>query len=227
MQKGFAPILLLVGIIVIALIGGGVYYLGTKNTSTPAQNQIAATPTPSHLKEPASNWKTYTNTQYGYSIKYPANANFSEETFTQSQFYGKSLGAIHIGIPAKNPNKESPTSKIVNVYIWNSSTDQPLYSAAMKHGKYIDIGNYKALYDVPLREAGPEQKIYYIQGPNKFYEISQDDLLPLEESSIFDQILSTFKFLDSNEDEVLNLPKDQCPCWDGGKNICYPQSACQ
>lgn len=90
MQKGFAPILILVGILVIAAIGGA-FYLG-KQTSKPSQpqNQVvtsqatpsstqdtsrepngsAASPVPNGTGETV-NWKTYTNTKAGYSIKYP------------------------------------------------------------------------------------------------------------------------------------------------------------
>lgn len=40
------------------------------------------------------------------------------------------------------------------------------------------------------------------------------------------KILSTFKFTNQNQ-SILDLPKDKCPCWDSANNSCLPQSACQ
>lgn len=58
-QKGFiAPLLL--ALIAILLIGGGTYvYMQKKQVSQPVAEQT-------------SGWKTYTNTQYGFEVKYPS-----------------------------------------------------------------------------------------------------------------------------------------------------------
>jgi hypothetical protein len=60
--KGFAPILLLILIAVVA-IGGGYYYVHNKK-STDEVSQIPSTTTKSANK-------TYTNSQYGFSLEYP------------------------------------------------------------------------------------------------------------------------------------------------------------
>ena len=86
MQKGQAPILILVGILIIA-VAGGAYYLGTfKNVKLQSQNpvvtsiQVSASPVSSSTfvasstpisSDETANWKIYINSQFGFSVKYP------------------------------------------------------------------------------------------------------------------------------------------------------------
>ncbi|MBI4035555.1 hypothetical protein HY383_01275 [Candidatus Daviesbacteria bacterium] len=67
MQKGFASVLVLIGILVLTAVAGGAYYLGKSQVTKPQpQNPVVVSPTP----DETANWKTYTS-QYGYSFKYP------------------------------------------------------------------------------------------------------------------------------------------------------------
>jgi hypothetical protein len=78
-QKGFANIILVVVIIILA---GAVGYFALIKKSEPMAQQ-SPTPTSTQTKTPVSptpapkdktaNWKTYTNAQYGFEFKYPAN----------------------------------------------------------------------------------------------------------------------------------------------------------
>lgn len=65
---------IIIVIIILILVGAGSYILGTKNSQPATENIIQTTPIPSPIPttDPTSNWKTYTNTKYGYSIKYPS-----------------------------------------------------------------------------------------------------------------------------------------------------------
>jgi len=76
-QNGFAPILILIAIVVVGAIGGA-YYLGTKKapepqTSTTSSPAVQTTPSPSSTPDETADWKTYTNTKIGFVIKYPPN----------------------------------------------------------------------------------------------------------------------------------------------------------
>lgn len=79
-QKGFIQVILILVIVVVAI--GGAYYFGTfKNksdlsiavpTSTPvASNQPIANSTVKPSTDSTVNWKTYTDPDRTYSIKYP------------------------------------------------------------------------------------------------------------------------------------------------------------
>ncbi len=83
-QKG--SIALIVGIIIALLaVSGGTYYVGTKiykntndiATTTPENTELGITP--NNVKnETVSDWKTYTNTKYGFVFKYPKSYIISE-----------------------------------------------------------------------------------------------------------------------------------------------------
>ena len=70
-QKGFAPIII---IVLVAIVASGVYFLGTKNIlKLPTSFSLPTiSPSPTPTPDPTANWKTYTNYEYGYSVKYPS-----------------------------------------------------------------------------------------------------------------------------------------------------------
>lgn len=71
-NHGFAPIIILT---LIVLIAGGAYYFGTlknKNTSTTVTSvQPSSSPIINPSADPTTNWKTYTNRTLGITLKYP------------------------------------------------------------------------------------------------------------------------------------------------------------
>ena len=98
-QRGFAHIVLIL-IIAAVLIGGG-YYLYTKQnrsvtvSPTPtASGKVSATPSPSMSATPNSTagWKTYTNTELGISIEYPANWPVVESNPKETLIKGVRIG---------------------------------------------------------------------------------------------------------------------------------------
>ena len=78
---------ILIALLCIVSLGSAIYFLVAHNkeaefrNSFPPQNIITSpspTPTPQELPkdiEEASNWNVYSNSQYGYSIKYPLDWN--------------------------------------------------------------------------------------------------------------------------------------------------------
>ncbi len=78
-QKGFATILILVGIVILVSVAGGAYFFGTtKNSSPKIQNQTvsqASKPVPSSTSssDETRNWKTYTDPNKIFSFRYPPN----------------------------------------------------------------------------------------------------------------------------------------------------------
>lgn len=80
-QKGVAPILI---VLLIAVLGIGGYFVyqnySTKTTPTPTPY---STPQPSSSStDETANWKTYENSKYGFSIKYPPELTYEEKRNT-------------------------------------------------------------------------------------------------------------------------------------------------
>lgn len=96
-QKGLALTLILIVVFLLVLTGGGAYYLMQKNSVIPSSQQSitqnvvntiqptpsitqapTATITPSAAPIDTSSWKTYVDSQFGYSIKYPPDYIFQD-----------------------------------------------------------------------------------------------------------------------------------------------------
>ena len=98
-QRGFAEIIIIIGVLVLLAVGGA-YYFGTqKNNIIPASSptpaiQVSPIPTP----DVPGDWETFTSTLGGFTLKYPADwitqgFEGSKESFSQNsniiRFYSK------------------------------------------------------------------------------------------------------------------------------------------
>jgi len=178
-QKGFAPIIILVLIIALAAVG----YFGYKNYWPKIQKIVVYSPAPSVTADPTTNWKTYTNTKYLYSLKYPA----SFTTGLQSAGAG---------------NKEAdPTTR--NLFIYKSDASEPYIERYIN----LEIFQVKPTYDKKMVTQttldnqtvekivipGAKFDIYSAQvGTKDFIEIYVSNDPTRKE--VANQILSTFKF---------------------------------
>ncbi len=108
-QKGFLVPLLLV-IIAVLVIGGGIYIYNNKkaeapivpNTQTQASDQTQQTNTQqitpvnsANSQVDTSNWKTYTDTDHGFSIDYPSGTKI--RNMDGNGTYGVSLKTVSQG----------------------------------------------------------------------------------------------------------------------------------
>jgi hypothetical protein len=197
-QKGFTQIILILVIVVVAI--GAAYYFGTlKNKSglvsvVPTPTPIVKatqTPSPAEAKaqEGTANWKTYTNTKYGFSFKYPdgfqvkerASGYFvitttSENSFNGSLQEGISIDARLLGSYA---NIDSARNTISNSLV--VSENKKVSNWEVTQG----VGKDGMLKGVEFRQA----IIPYKTGVIEVETITNAKYL-----SIFDQILSTFQF---------------------------------
>ncbi|MBI2599698.1 hypothetical protein HYW43_02130 [Candidatus Daviesbacteria bacterium] len=191
MQKGFAPILILLGILVIGLGIAGAWY--TKLIQIPRFEAERR-----NLDETAS-WKTYTNPEFGYSIKYNPNYVISEEpksdtflsltSFKTADKTDKNEFSIQV--------RNSTLAEEVQYQKWTVEGHIP---AKLTKVEKITLNGFSA----ELLEYTPEQSetgktLFVIVNNNKYsYVISGNP-------QVVSQLIPTFKFLDSSQaDETIS-----------------------
>lgn len=202
-QKGIAPIILLLAIATLVLAIGGYYWI----TSQPAKSIPQATTQTSPITYATSNidtsnWKTYTNTKYGFSFKYPPTLEFnsSHDTFSLKT---KSAEIISASITTNQKAFISdmlyePCDKVLSDSYKGNSTicidypkdrDTKLGTVSAKRFEYIEIGY----------GGGGANIIQTTQVP--FLQLKLGFAIDSDGNGveIFNQILSTFKFTNSSQ----------------------------
>ncbi len=221
-QKGFTPIIILVGILVIVAIAGGAYYFAKsqsvkpETTSFPNSVQTTQSPQSTSVSQSTStpsadetaNWKSYTDQTYNYSFKYPPQ-------------YIKPYGNLEI--PQKPRNVIA-----LEILPYNSSDSQnEIYYSYEDFGTKLALGFCAAggysgesycdsvHKSIPLtNKYGIEALKLYLNGTTTYFgkiqksvvgpwfvvnitaksSKSQTVLYITGDENLFDQIFSTFKF---------------------------------
>jgi len=195
---------ILIGILGVLILVGAVFgiykYAQRQIPLEPTEEPTleVATPTP----DPTADWETYTNTKYGFSIRYPKNYT--------SQEYGPS-GPSSIQVQLKSTEAgidinifwlgESPAYNMSLTEWYNDflTAEMPYTSYGSQSGleyterKEIEIGGVKGIQLRQMGEYGVLADIL-LPLPNAVVEIGIDyDVIETPEVQ---QILSTFKFLE-------------------------------
>lgn len=197
--KGFiAPLLL--ALIALLLIGGGAYvYTQKKQENPPMTGNVTlpqATSTTRTTKQANSttqtsssqttDWKTYTNNQYGFSIKYPA-------TWVAHGYWSENGGFFYIGFGDENAIRTKP-SAMLRIYTNQSSIntfkDKVYFQGNWKN---ITLGGLPAFEIVDVAQTTKNQFLVIVSIKDSHrYEL---------ESTVFDDTVdivrtmsSTFKF---------------------------------
>jgi hypothetical protein len=79
MKKGFAPIIIVLALLVLGGLVGGVLYLGRLANQRPPQqqstsfptSQLQVSPAPTSPQDTTANWKTYEDTDHHFKFQYP------------------------------------------------------------------------------------------------------------------------------------------------------------
>lgn len=205
-KKGFASFALIAIIVVLVAIGG--YFAWSKKPNQHIENKSLLT----EVSSPTADWKTYTNTKYGYEIKYP-------KDFTLS---------YPAGSPCSGPIEECGDLEILNTDIEyypvigilvdpaSPKTDKITLKEYMDHymvhyefieAKYETIGGepaYSETEKITNPDANELTKQTVVSYKNNFYQISYTEhygsigsvysLKDWENVNLFNQMLSTFKF---------------------------------
>ncbi len=135
-QKGSATVILLV-VLVIVLAGVLVYFAFLKK---PGEVAVSLTPTPTPTKtatptpDETANWKTYTNTRYGFEVKYPSDWEQITPNITGQ-------ASLTVGFKPKNLSGET----LANVFVSNNNLDflaqHSIYKKETKGGYIFTLQN--------------------------------------------------------------------------------------
>lgn len=214
MQKGFAPLIIILGILVILGIAGGAFYLGRSTISNPSPtpavtSQITPPLNPSTNPAPTGsgetdNWKTYTNTQAGISFKYPNNWIVEPYDIPGFSYFH---GIIQLKIKGQQYGPEPAT---MSISYWDNPENLTLdkfeqklnegggkyYSLDLPNAQKITIAGISSYYWKSVASACEPVRCgrYMIPYKNKIFDISLYLATAEQQQDIIDQILSTFKF---------------------------------
>lgn len=171
--------MVLVSLVVLLLIGGGGIFLGTQFAKAPTPSPAPVLVTPTVPADPTANWQTYANTKYNFSFKYPLNWNIRALAGSQQSLATASDFVI-----------EGPYSNLTSL------EGTPLYNLTVS---VVDKQEEST--------STPTHIIKSLPIGNQFvtFEFSSSQIPPqaVTVNSDFDQILSTFKFTDSNSSKAL------------------------
>lgn len=223
-EKGFTPILILVIILIIAGIVGGAFYFNKSLVKSSTQLQTTV-PTMQLAKIATGsaetiNWKTFQNSKYGFSLKYPSSWNVDNSEGMDMK------GNIAFGVYLRNftPSAERGTNAIdknldkgkaqisisKNVKPSNITLEQFIDQEANNFrrstGQEGNVSLLKTQLLVNNKEAVqtespnfkgpfPNIAIYIKKTETELYVINASLDYP-SYSQTFEQILSTFKFTD-------------------------------
>lgn len=210
--------LISVMIIVVILIGSlSIYFAYKKYQSRENENTtLKITPTeitnsPTPTVDPISNWKTYTNTKYSFLLKYPPEFILKTEGYERGE---EEMFEI--------TSDEVEPQTIMLVGVSSSDFDKKVYedtkskSGETVSGEFPGSTNKGTVsvsetsvsgiiaYQIRLEsETSVLTNIYFEK--NGFYYQLSFVTGNKEHEKTFDQILSTFRFLDENNDNVVNF----------------------
>lgn len=218
MQKGFSSVIILIIILLSAGIVGAYYFGKLSNKSTQSPPSQTQTPQPTLIPQPTStsdettNWKTYTSNEYGYSFRYPNDWDAivkGTSLIIAPQSIIADIKKIPGGfgggkglVSALYVNKERVPTK--------SDEFQQVSSTQITiDGKNATLHVVTVTQESPLGKPGDQVIQIEIPFDKGFIEY---ELVDTKYRSIYDQILSTFKFLDQNqtEDRAKCTKADDC-----------------
>lgn len=214
MQKGQAPVLILIGILIIMTAAGGAFYLGRQTTPKPSPNPVVtsttlpspkdASPVPNGTEE-TTNWKTYTNKETSFEFKYPpilvkedieSGVLFSDKDIECSRECPTRLG---VGVSDNRTDFDKIYSMPEGASISNYTPFETLVKVRNIIVGGLPATQYKTVSD-PALTTRTFALMTVIKYKNVFIEFNSRFGIVNKEyddrfSPLYDQILSTFKFL--------------------------------
>ena len=135
-----------------------------------------------------ADWKTYTNSQYGFSFKYPGGWTITNNTPGQT-------GSVNQNLTIAGSDSEK-LRLWINPDGFGFEGASDIYQAEILNGRISIISRDKRQPDADFPELTPQAVIGAISSSNINYTIAYNFDMANRESELknFDQILSTFQF---------------------------------
>ncbi len=202
-QKGFAN-LVLIGIIVI-LLGVGGYFMSQKKENVKSSQPVTS-------DTDTSSWKTYTNSKYGFELKYPSNhqPKILENLDSSGQLFYWSISE-----PVFKEGDVGEFSSSVGISVWDNSKQLTLLDwAKLNQGnsnynldnisdfKNETLAGHKAVSYLWRGELSGYGKTVIIENGKTLFVLgvgADNNTESLWQN--FDQILSSFKFTQQNQEQ--------------------------
>ena len=116
---------ILVASIVIIVIVASVYFWAWKAPNNPPSSTIP-------VSVSQSEWKTYTNTKYGYILQYPRSV-YVQPRLEEERLPLEESFSIEMGMPGGIP----PVG--ITITIWEPYTPKPMDSATIEHNRIVNL----------------------------------------------------------------------------------------
>ncbi len=204
-------IILIIVVIFSTVIMSAVKNQANKQTPKPSpQTSIKPSSplTPTPTTDPTANWKTYKDEKYKFQFRYPPTVYLK-----QSPKFGDQIFLTENDIDINEVN-EGPFA-LVTVAIWNKNEFQK--AGYPQQDKYLKSENIIIDGVNAVKVSGIIPENQYLAG-TYHQEVSfsiSDKIIqfvfyedPVNNIKLLDQILSTFKFIDSNQKSAI-IPKDE------------------
>ncbi len=204
MQKGFAPLLI---IVLIAFLGVGGYFVYTNYLNNPYKPPVQNT------VDETTSWKVYTNTKAGFEVKYPE--RYTEPyTLKGTQGGGRKVTSKEddLGITWGDTSTGVFT---IEFYPFDGSVEELQQKGRKGSGlagtetesvvKELTVGGQKAIWTKVTSDVSADElhRIYFTGNQHGFIfestKVRSDDIpMRILTDAEISQILSTFKFSESN-----------------------------
>jgi hypothetical protein len=186
-DEGFVQIVII--LLALILVAGGAYYFGTKNKTV--QVPVASSnPVVNPTADPKANWKTYSNSQFGFQLMYP-----TELTYLYDQLKQVGDNLLLQNFNGSKPRKEESSDFQMVLYVSNDTglgLEKVVKNSENKIISNITIGGEKAIKGTSIQKY-EEVPTVWVKHSGYLFTI-QLSTPKTTNFSLFDQILSTFQF---------------------------------
>jgi len=213
-KNGFLVSLLSV-LLLLSCIIAGFFAWQTQNLVKELQeirSQELVTSVPTPTPDPTADWKTYTNTKYFYTLKYPSHwlAESREPGVDNTPTIYATSRSIILSPDNQIQRVPNPLLEIQSV---GSEISRPNYSEWVKRQRSNFVEGYKITNETTYDIAGVSatlleglhmypssstyiKQLYFASSEEGVYHSISIGSDTKQDSAVFDQILSTFKFTD-------------------------------